>query len=220
MEKEKKVLENEVKSLEKEEKVIENEVEQMEVDEEIEKVIENVEKVEENTENIQENIQNENFKNVQQNNPQENIEPPSITKKYQLDDSLLESSESEYESATEQSFDLTPMKPPVKTLDLKDVQVSETVDDIADIFSGMKLESAVKKSPNEEDRETTPTPQLVDSICEKPSEVDDILAQLKNTDVEEDDTEIRQKLLDLSLPPTNSIQEECIKPSKFFFFLN
>lgn len=193
------MLENEVKSLEKEEKVIENEVEQMEVDEEIEKVIENVEKVEENTENIQ-----------------ENIEPPSITKKYQLDDSLLESSESEYESATEQSFDLTPMKPSVKTLDLKDVQVSETVDDIADIFSGMKLESAVKKSPNEEDRETTPTPQLVDSICEKPSEVDDILAQLKNTDVEEDDTEIRQKLLDLSLPPTNSIQEECIKPSKFF----
>ncbi len=157
----------------------------------------------------------------------------SIKKKYQLDDSILESEESEYESATEQSFDLTPAKfnPPRRDLlDVKDVQISEEVDDIADIFSGMKLASALKPSrsaqedndnddmtidSHDRDDASTPTPPF-ESISDKPSEVDDLLAQLKRTDLEEDledERQVREKLLDLSLPTlTNSAQEEIIKP--------
>ena len=73
---------------------------------------------------------------------------------------FLASSESEYESANEQSFDtsFTPNAPtaPVFNVDVQDVQVQGSIDDIADLISGMKIQA--ENNDEEEDRDTTPTP--------------------------------------------------------------
>ena len=74
----------------------------------------------------------------------------------------LASSESEYESANEQSFDtsFTPnaAAAPVFNVDVQDVQVEGSIDDIADLISGMKIQA--ENNEEEEDRDTTPTPQV------------------------------------------------------------
>ena len=75
---------------------------------------------------------------------------------------FLASSESEYESANEQSFDtsFTPnaATAPVFNVDVQDVQVEGSIDDIADLISGMKIQA--ENNDEEEDRDTTPTPQV------------------------------------------------------------
>ena len=75
---------------------------------------------------------------------------------------FLASSESEYESANEQSFDtsFTPnaAAAPVFNVDVQDVQVQGSIDDIADLISGMKIQAEI--NDEEADRDTTPTPQV------------------------------------------------------------
>merc|ERR1711860_460289 len=50
----------------------------------------------------------------------------------------------------------------VFNVDVQDVQVQESIDDIADLISGMKIQAE-----NEVDRDTTPTPQVDEDVEDK-----------------------------------------------------
>jgi len=136
--------------------------------------------------------------------------------KYRLDDSIIasEETESEYESANEQSFDGSFSSPQKDFIDVKQVKVNEDssflgVDSITDVLAGMKIYSTGKKidkedHPNTSDeifkndddetdtnldddddsREKTPVPPKFNV---KPSEIDDLAAQLNaNVNVSSD----------------------------------
>ena len=47
-------------------------------------------------------------------------------------------------------------------MDVQDVQVQESIDDIEDLISGMKIQAE-----NEVDRDTTPTPQVDEDVEDK-----------------------------------------------------
>ena len=49
-------------------------------------------------------------------------------------------------------------------MDVQDVQVQESIDDIADLISGMKIQA---ENNDEVDRDTTPTPQVDEDVEDK-----------------------------------------------------
>jgi hypothetical protein len=88
----------------------------------------------------------------------------------------------------------TPKNENLFSNDLKDVEVNDDVDSIIDVLAGIQIRSGIKTpvvlEEPEEDREATPVMPDISSL-QKPSEIEDLLAQLKNTDLNDSDPDIQ-----------------------------
>ena len=100
-------------------------------------------------------------------------------------------------------------------MDVQDVQVQESIDDIADLISGMKIQA---ENDDEVDRDTTPTPQVEEdveakeNILESPDKhVENIL---ESENIHEIETSVKIEELEKNPESENSVKIDEIRVNK------
>merc|ERR1711860_270492 len=103
----------------------------------------------------------------------------------------------------------------VFNVDVQDVQVQESIDDIADLISGMKIQAE-----NEVDRDTTPTPQVDEDVEDKANILESpdkpVENILESENIHEIKTSVKIEELEKILESENSVKIDEIRVNKDF----
>ena len=100
-------------------------------------------------------------------------------------------------------------------MDVQDVQVQESIDDIADLISGMKIQA---ENNDEVDRDTTPTPQVDEDVEDKANILESpdkpVENILESENIHEIETSVKIEELEKNPESENSVKIDEIRVNK------